>query len=86
MDLKINVLLREDESVEKRIIQKKFLKAPVKMGQVAGTVYYMLDGKIIAEKDIIIMSSVDVINLKGVMCWLLNVFLCNNTTHSVKFS
>lgn len=59
----IMFLLRKDEQVEvKRKIRKSF-HAPVKKGEKAGSVLYVLDGRVIAERDIVTLEDVEKRNI-----------------------
>lgn len=55
----LKVLLRKDEEVSVKKEQKKVLKAPVKKGETAGKITYMLFGKELKSYDIITLDSVE---------------------------
>ena len=54
----LKVLLRKDEEVSVKKEQKKTLKAPVKKGDIAGKVTYILFGKELKSYDIVALDSV----------------------------
>lgn len=55
----LKVLLRKDEEVSVKKEQKKVLKAPVKKGETAGKITYMLLGKELKSYDIVTFDSVE---------------------------
>jgi len=73
-DSKINVLLCEDDKIETKIVQKTFLYAPVQAGEHTGTVYYLLNGDVVARKDIIITESIDMADMKGYLSCLFSMY------------
>lgn len=58
----INLLLKEDEAVSVEVSAAEKLKAPVKAGDVVGSVKYLLDGNVIREYPITVKQSVEKIS------------------------
>lgn len=58
----ISLLLREDEAVSVEVSTAEKLKAPVKAGEVVGSVRYLLEGNVIREYPITVKQSVEKIS------------------------
>lgn len=59
-----NMLLKEHEKVELVYDIKEELEAPIKKGQVVGTINYEVDGEVYKSDQIVTMESVDKVNYK----------------------
>ncbi len=61
--------------IKKEIILNDEIKAPIKEGDVLGTVNYIVDGKIIASKNITSIENINKINYFGFFCKVMKNFL-----------
>lgn len=73
-DQELRVLLKEEETVEKKIQLPNALTAPVKSGSEAGSVKYYLDGELIREYTIITDNDVERMDFRWVIGYIWNLY------------
>lgn len=78
----ILVLLREGETVEVKTDLKERIDAPVKKGENAGKVRYLLDGREIASFAVVTDQSVEKRDLRWAVEWVLHLMLMQGGTEA----
>ena len=58
------MLLRADENVQVQYQQESMLEAPVRSGEIVGTVYYSVDGTVYRTESIVATDTIEKIDFK----------------------